>query len=384
MDGNPSPLTPPKILVISNYRSTLSVRPEAEIFIGLARKGFDITVMTYGDAPYTANFRSAGIKVIDFHPERKFDRNASAFIRKHLKEGEYDILHMFNSKAYQNGLRAAKGLNVKVVMYRGTQANMKWYDIGMYTKYYHPRTDKVVCNSRSVEDEFRRQSLKKTSGKFVTVNKGHRPEWYANIPAADLSEYKTGPDTFVLTCVANARRVKGVKYLLKAMSLIPKSADIALLLIGRGLDTPAFKKSAEKSGHGSRIFFTGFKEDAASPVRASDAFVMPSIGAESLTKAVVEAMHLGTAPIITDIPGNKYLVEHGQTGMVVPPKNPAALAEAVKALIQKRTWCADLGRKAAERISEILHADRTIEEYAEFYRDLTHGSGDYTSSLRSL
>lgn len=374
----------PKILVISNYRSTISVRPEAEIFIGLAMEGFDITIMTYGDAAYEQIFREAGIKVIDFHPEKKFERSSSDFIRKHLLEGAFDILHMFNSKAYANGLRAAKGLPVKVVMYRGTEANMKWYDVGMYTKYYHPRTDRVVCNSRSVEDEFRRQSIRKNTQKFVTINKGHRPEWYHDIPAGDLSAYKTTPDTFVLTCVANARRVKGVKYLLEAMKHVHEDADIALLLVGHGLDTPPFQSLASKSGHGDKIFFTGFRKDAAELVRASDAFIMPSIGAESLTKAVIEAMHMGTAPIITDIAGNKYLVEHGQTGLVVPPKNPTAIAEAVNALLDKRTWCTDMGNSASKSIAKLLHSDRTVEEYAAFYSDLVGPNPAYTTSMRSL
>lgn len=374
----------PKILVISNYNATLSVRPEAEIFIGLAKKGFDISVMTYGDAPYVHKFREAGVEVIEFHPEKKFDQHASQFIRRQLKEGKYQIMHLFNSKAYANGLQAAKGLPLKVVMYRGTEANIKWYDVGMYTKYYHPRTDRVICNSRSVEDEFRRQSIRKKTEKFVTINKGHRPEWYQSIPPADLSFFKTNPDTFVLTCVANARRVKGVNYLLKAMRYVKEDADIALLLVGQGLDTPYFKTLASASGFNDRIFFTGFREDAAEMVRASDAFIMPSIGAESLTKAVIEAMHLGTAPIITDIPGNKHMVAHGQTGLVVPPQSPVAIADAVNALTDKPTWCKDMGANASKSITTLLHADRTIEEYAAFYTDLIGEKPTYVTSKNSL
>lgn len=374
----------PKILVISNYRSTVSVRPEAEIFIGLANLGFEIEIMTYGDSPYVKKFRAAGIEVVDFHPEQKFDRTAIKFIRERLKDGEHDILHMFNSKAYINGLRASKGLPVKPVMYRGTQANIHWYDIGMYTKYFHPRVQKVVCNSRSVEDEFKRQSLMDSNGRFVTINKGHRPEWYADTVPADLSEFKKSPDTFVLTCVANARRVKGVKYLLGAMAQIDRNADISLLLIGHGLDTREFMTAARNSGHGDRIFFTGFRDDALSLTKASDAFVMPSIGAESLTKAVVEAMHLGTAPIITNIPGNKYMVEHGQTGLIVPPKNPGALAEAIRTIYEKRTWCEEMGQNAAERITKILHADRTVAEYSEFYKDLVTGGSGFKTPTTAL
>lgn len=370
--------------MISNYRSTVSVRPEAEIFIGLAKLGFEIEIMTFGDASYVAHFRSAGIKVIDFHPVRKFDAAAVKLIRKRLTEGRHDILHMFNSKAYFNGMKASKGLPVKIVMYRGTQANIHWYDVALYTKYFHKRVDKVVCNSRAVEDEFNKQSMTDRKNRFVTINKGHRPEWYADVAPANLSEFKKGPDTFVLTCVANARRVKGVKYLLGAMARIDPRSDISLLLVGRGLDTAEFKAAARKSGHGDRIFFTGFRKDALSLIQASDAFVMPSIGAESLTKAVVEAMHLRTAPVITNIPGNKPLVEHGQTGLAVPPKNPEALADAIRALYEKRTWCEEIGQNAAASVAKILHSQRTVEEYAAFYKDLAVGGHGYETSRISL
>ena len=148
-----------KVLVISNYRETVSVRPEAELFIGLQHKGLEVTIMTYGDAEYTHKFKAAGIKVIDFHPEQKLNRKEIAFIRKELKRGAYDILHLFNSKAIINGLQAAKKLPVKVVLYRGYTGNIHWYDPTAYFKYLHPRVDAIFCIAKSIEDYIRRQSI---------------------------------------------------------------------------------------------------------------------------------------------------------------------------------------------------------------------------------
>ena len=70
-----------KILVISNYRPYHTARPEAEIFIGLAKLGVEIDIMTYGDAAYFEKFKEAGINAIDFHPEKKMDKGEIAFIR---------------------------------------------------------------------------------------------------------------------------------------------------------------------------------------------------------------------------------------------------------------------------------------------------------------
>ncbi|HHM21025.1 MAG TPA: glycosyltransferase family 1 protein, partial [Bacteroidetes bacterium] len=81
-----------KILVISNYRETASVRPEAELFLGLKKSGVEVDIMTYGDAQYVEKFKSAGIRVIDFHPEKKLDKKEIKRIREELIEARPDIL----------------------------------------------------------------------------------------------------------------------------------------------------------------------------------------------------------------------------------------------------------------------------------------------------
>jgi hypothetical protein len=116
-----------KILVISDYRATVSVRPEAEAMIGLKTEfNYDITIMTFGDAPYVKRFKEAGIRVIDFHPIKKFSWKYIRTIRNELKEGDYDVLQLFNNKALINGQLSAIGLPVKVVAYRGYTGNIHW------------------------------------------------------------------------------------------------------------------------------------------------------------------------------------------------------------------------------------------------------------------
>jgi glycosyltransferase involved in cell wall biosynthesis len=365
----------PKILVISNYRSTYTVRPEAEIFIGLAKKGWEIDVMTYGDSAYVENFKAAGVNVIDFHPEKKFDRRAVAFIRDHLRKGGHDILQLYNSKAAINGIRASAGLSVKVVMYRGYQGNIKWYDPAQYLKYFHPRVDKIICNSIGVEEEFRKQAFFDADAKVVTINKGHRLEWYQDVQPADLAPFGVKPGSFVFTCIANARRMKGVVYLMQALHHLPEGMDFYLLMVGRGLETEKFRRIADESPYGDRVIFTGFQPNALEIDKASNVFILASIFGESITKAVIEAMSLGVAPLITNIPGNKYLIEHGRSGLMVPPRSPEALAEAMKTAYEKQDWVVEMGKNAQNRIREKLNTDRTIAEMEAFYLDLLETGG---------
>lgn len=376
---------PPKLLVISNYRSTVTVRPEAEIFIGLAQKGWKIDVMTYGDSPYVKNFEEAGVNVIDFHPEKKFDSEAIKKIRDHLIAEKIDILQLYNSKASSNGIKAAKGLNVKIVLYRGYQGNLQWHDPSLYLKYYHPRVDRIICNSIGVEEEFKKQAFSNVRDKVVTINKGHRLEWYKDVKPADLSVFGVKPGSFVFTCVANTRPMKGVVYIMKALHFLPKDMDFFLLMVGSGLETSEYRKIADESPYGDRVIFTGFQPNALEIDRASDVFLLASIYGESITKSAIEAMSLATTPLITDIPGNKYLIEHAKSGFLVPPKNPKALAEAMWTAYEKKEWTKEMGKNAQRRIGDQLNTDNTIDEMAEFYQDLhTTGGKNYRTKREVL
>ena len=140
--------------------------------------------MTYGDAQYVEKFKSAGIRVVDFHPEKKLDKKEIKRIREELIRTRPDILHLFNSKAIINGIQAAKNLPVKVFLYRGYTGNIHWYDPTAWFKYLHPRVDKIWCIAPSIEKHIRRQLFFK-KGKPFTIHKGHHPDWYKNIRAID-------------------------------------------------------------------------------------------------------------------------------------------------------------------------------------------------------
>ncbi|NCP46173.1 MAG: glycosyltransferase family 1 protein, partial [Flavobacteriales bacterium] len=163
---------PIKILVISNYTNTISARPEAEIFLGLKQKGVEITIITEKDSEYAKKFEAAGIRVIDGLPKKKNCGKSQELIRNELIQGKYDALLLYNSKAISNGIKAAKNLPVKVILYRGYTGNINWWDPTAYTKYLHPRVNKIICNANAIQELFERQLFFK-KGKAVTINKGH-------------------------------------------------------------------------------------------------------------------------------------------------------------------------------------------------------------------
>jgi len=360
---------PIKILVISDYRHMGTSRPEAEVLLGLDPTAFEVTLMTYKDSIYSNLLKQHGIKVIDFHPEKKFDPKEIAFIRKELIDGGYDIMHLFNNQAIVSGIKAAKGLPVKVVLYRGYAGHIHWWDPTAYTKFLHPRVDKIVCNALGVENIVRR-NLIFNPDKCITINKGHRLEWYEQYKPIDLQKEGIPAGAFVAIFVGNNRRMKGLPYLLKALKYLPKDINLHLILVGSNVETNENISIVREGNYKDKVHFFGYREDALSLVASSNIFVLPSLFGESLTKSAMEAMALGIAPVITNIPGNTEMVVHGENGLVVPRKNPKALADAIYQLYQNPELCKKFGEKSKERIKTVLNCRITVEKTEQLYKDL--------------
>lgn len=359
-----------KVLVISDYRDHHSVRPEAEIFIGLAKMNFKIYVMTYGAAAYVQRFKAVGIEVLDFHPQKKLNAAEIDRIRTFIVQHKIDIIHLFNSKAIINGIQAAKGLAVKVVLYRGYSDNIYWYDPAAYLKYLHPRVDKIFCNSKGVEEHIQRQFFLKND-KTITINKGHRLSWYEGYETYEIrKELGLAADSFLLVNVANNRKMKGIPYLLKAMNRLPEDLPVHLLLIGRNMDNRENLKIIKSGDHADKIHLLGFRKNVLNIVAACDVFVLPSIKGESITKSVIEAMSLGVPAIISDIAGNRELVEHGKSGWVFPSKNVQQLADAILKLYQDKILRLQMGQAAKQHIATHLNTEQTILNTKNLYESL--------------
>ncbi|HMN89855.1 MAG TPA: glycosyltransferase family 4 protein [Saprospiraceae bacterium] len=365
---------PIKALIISSYQEAINVlRPEGEMLIGLHRTGeVEVDIMTQGDSEYAQLFREAGMRVIDFHPTKKFDQQSMQFIRQTLVEGGHQILHLFNNKAIINGIRAARKLPVKVVTYRGYTGNIHWWDPTCYLTHLHPRVNKITCLADSVKEVLDRNLIFRKSGVTVTVNKGHQHSWYANIQPADLQEFKLPPDAFVLSFVANARRMKGIPYLLEAMRILPPEVPIHLLMIGRGLDTPAHLQLLKGSPNQAKVHFAGYRRNALELVQACHAAVSASIFGEATPKAVLEGLFLGKPSIFTDIPGTKGMGIPGETALIVPPRNAQALATAMLELWQDPEHRARLGKAGLEYISTRFTTERSVRELLEVYQNLVN------------
>lgn len=139
----------------------------------------------------------------------------------------------------------------------------------------------------------------------------------------------------VVTFVGRLAFEKGIDRLLAAWPLVlEQSPGARLQLIGEGVESHNLRARASELGIDGSVEFAGARTDVESILRQSGVFVLPS-REEGLSIALLEAMALGIPVVVSDIPGNRTLVEQDVTGQIVDAGDPQALAAAVTKAIRQ-------------------------------------------------
>lgn len=361
---------PIKVLCITEK----SDRPESETFVGLHREGVDIEVITHPDGINNPVIRDAGVPLSHLHIKKRVDPQSIRIIRDKLLKNGYDILHVFNNKALSNSLLASVGIPVKIVAYRGIVGNVSFFDPASWMTYLNPRVDRVVCVAEAIRQYFLKMNflgLKLKQEKFVTIHKGHKIAWYQN-PCKNLREFNIPEDAFVVGCIANIRPRKGIHVLIEAAEHLPADSSIHFLLIGN-MESDPLKRQIEESPMRDRFHLTGFRQDAASIVGGCDVSVLPALKREGLPKVVIESMAYGVPAIVTDSGGSPELIEQGRSGLIVPPGDAKAIADAISTLYFDREKCRRMGAAAKTRIDRDFNNRQTVEKTLAVYNELVAG-----------
>lgn len=188
------------------------------------------------------------------------------------------------------------------------------------------------------------------------------------------------PDDIIVTCVSNLRRGKGHRYLLEAFESLYHHPDhgkatsirnksLHLLIVGDGEMKQNLLSQAVTSVSKDNIHFLGNRTDVKEILQVSDAFILPTLG-EGMSIAIMEAMASGLPIITTDLPENRELIDHNRTGILVPPKDARALAQAIRIILDSEQQRKTLGVNARRMILERFDVSIITSKLALFFSNL--------------
>lgn len=346
--------------------TTFLDRSEAAVYRGLRRQGVELELLCDPGAPWQ-DLAAAGIPVAQAVTRHRLDIAAIRRLRRRLRETPFDVVYAPRNSTLAVALLAARGLPVRIAGYRGTMGHLGRWDPASRLTYLNPRVDRIVCVSEAVRRYLLQFDL--PPERVVTIHKGHDPAWYAGLAAPPRAELGIPDAAFVVGFTGNMRPVKGTDVLLRAARLLRGRPDIHYLLVGQIRDRRV-RRLAAAPELAPVLHLPGFRRDAAALAQRCDVAVMPSVEREGLPRAVIEAMAQGVPAVVSNVGGMPELVEHGVSGLVVPPREPEALAEAIARLADDPELRARLGRAARARVETAFHIEGTIRKMRELLESL--------------
>ena len=290
-----------------------------------------------------------------------------------IRDERPDIVHGFLFWAYIIGTYAAKmaGVHIVIASRRGLghfKARTPHY---LFLEWLaNHMTDLIVANSEAVKNEVIRQEKVEPS-KIRVIYNGVDPSLY-DIPADPRlrASLQIPEGARVIGVVANLIHYKGHRYFLQACQKIKREhSAVKFLLIGEGPCRRELEVLAWELGLEKDVLFLGSRQDIPQLLALMDAAVLPSLE-EGFPNAVLEAMAARKPLVASRVGGVPEAVVHGETGLLVPPKDPAALAEAIRWLLEHPVEAARFGEAGRRRVTERFELTGMVRQYEAVYERL--------------
>ena len=355
----------------------------AMLLPGLVERGFSVDFLILLppdlDFPdYVESLRGKGVNVDTLPIRGHADPGAFSAMRKTVAAGRYELVHTHLIHGDLYGIPVARLCRVPHVIstkhgYDDYESTSKLYRLnGLACR----GAELVITISDALQDYVARvEGIPKN--KMTTVYYGiDTDRLLASAEAALFDRAAEGvpDDALLLTTVGRLVPVKGHEFLFRAMQTVTKECPNArLLVVGDGPLRSELEKLAAELGVSEHIIFPGFRRDVPSILRASDLAVYPSLG-EGFGLGVVESLLQETPVVATRVMAIPELVEHGRTGILTPPSDARALADAMLELIAHPDRRHEMGREGKRRVLSGFTVETMITRTEEIYRSVLGAS----------
>lgn len=307
-------------------------------------------------------------------------RRESRRLATRLHSAAFDLLHTQNTGCEEMPV-AAKLAGVPRVL--GTFHVDSTYDLdrvrsGMTHRALEWYSNRSLHLAIAVSEATKRDWMRRTgisSGRVITIHNGINPDDFARRQTKQEARAKLAlpQDAIILGGLGRLDPAKGFVHLIEALATLRSEFPNALVAIaGNGALREQLEAKAQTLGVSDRVAFLGFQTDVNLVLDACDVFVLPSL-CEALPFALLEAMAHELPAVGTTVGGVPEVIVSGQTGFLAQARAGAALAQALRPLLESADLRERLGRAGRERVVKHFHESDMVRKTLDVYRQMLAG-----------
>jgi len=341
---------------------------------GLVRRGHSCRIVAQEDGLLAQRARAADLPTDELPMRGEWDLLAVVRLSRLLQRELPDIVHMHTSHAHSLGVLASwfSGVGHRVVS-RRVDFSIHRHAFSLSGWKYGHGVERYLAVSQAVADQLVRDGVRRE--RIRVVHDGVDPTRFVGGDGAraraDLGVPAGAP---LVGAVAHFAWHKSLETLIAAAEFVVDALpDAWIAVIGDGDLRPMLEQERSRSRARDRILLPGFRSNVADFLAAFDVFVMPSV-MEGLGSSIMDAFATRRPVVACRAGGIPEIVRDGETGLLVEPRQPAALAAA----IVRMAGDADLRERVTRRAHELLLAgfthDTMVDGTLAFYRELLESS----------
>jgi glycosyltransferase involved in cell wall biosynthesis len=296
-------------------------------------------------------------------------KEIAALIRKFRA----DLLLCHGYKADLVGRPAARLVGIPVVAvsrgWTGESFKVRWYD--RIDRLFLHRMDRVVCVSERQAEKVRAAGVPDL--KVRVIRNAARPDAFRRpdpVMRRHMESLFPSSGSRIVLMAGRLSPDKGVHVLIDAIpAVLAQAPDARFILCGDGVQRPELERQVGSLRLNDVVVFAGFRNDLDSWMPNADLFVLPSF-TEGLPNVLLEAHACGVPVVATAVGGTPELVVDGETGLLVPPGDSAALAAGMTQLLRDDFRRRQMGRSAQNRVREQFTFEVQARGYLELFEEL--------------
>ncbi len=336
----------------------------------------------FTDGPLRNEAEQRGVPVHVFERADRLFWRMRAFwsVYRYLKREQPDIVHCYMFKPSLYGGFAAKMAGVSVLLTNRTSLGLfkdaMPFFYQMMENVVNRFTDAVLVNSLAEKDDVLQRERLAPEKLHLIYNgvdtEAYQPDDSASFSSEQLQIRRTFeiPDAApVVGMLANLKTCKGYReFILAAAEVSRVYPDVKFLCIGRDLGAQAeLERLIQRSGIQQQVVFTGHVKSARDILPLLNILVSASYE-EGFSNAILEAMASGKPIVATAVGGTPEAIQHEQSGLLIPPKDENALAQAILRLLRHPELASRLGRQARKYAEEHFSMEQMLNRIESLYQ----------------
>jgi len=334
------------------------------LLLRLDRSRYEVRALSLSAGSAVQRVRALGLPVdiIDETDDALAIRALAAWLRRE----EIDLIHAHMYRAEVLGTRAAVAAGTPVIMATVHSSRVRSPSDAALLASLTPSMDRLIVPSDSIA---RKVSAEGRAGaRFTVLPNGIDLARFASPTSCTLRrEFGIPPGAPLLGVVARLEPEKGHRFLVEAMpSVLAGSPEARLVIVGEGSQTDALRALSVSLGVDGRVVFTGRREDVSALTADLTVAVLPSLR-EAQGISILEAMARRVPVVASAVGGIPEVITSGVDGLLVPPADPGALAEAIGSLLHDLDLRRRIGEAGYRTVVDRFSIDAQVRRTQALY-----------------